>query len=111
VARYDPVDAAAVSRQVRESAGQEMLVDELVDLYEEVLAERRDVVDDPLEEQRAASLCLQALAGPVYQRDLLHWFVARLFKIPFVRTAIRLRAVRERADHPLQRLLGSLDET
>jgi hypothetical protein len=109
VARYDPADAAAVSRRVREGAGHEVLVDELVDLYEDVLAERRGVVDDPLAEQRAASLYLQSLSGPLYQRDLLDWFVTRLLRIPFVRTALRLRADRERAGHPLQRLLRSFD--
>jgi Glycosyltransferase Family 4 len=109
VARYDPADAAAVSRRVREGAGHEVLVDELVDLYEDVLAERRGVVDDPLAEQRAASLYLQSLSGPLYQRDLLDWFVTRLLRIPFVRTALRIRADRERAGHPLQRLLRSFD--
>jgi hypothetical protein len=74
-----------------------------------VLAERRGVVDDPLAEQRAASLYLQSLSGPLYQRDLLDWFVTRLLRIPFVRTALRLRADRERAGHPLQRLLRSFD--
>ena len=40
LARYDAADAAAVSRLVRETAGHETLVDELLDLYAEVLAER-----------------------------------------------------------------------
>ena len=111
VTRYDPSDAAAVSREVRKGAGHETLVDELVALYEDVLAEQRGVVDDPVAEQRAASLYLQSLAGPLHQRDLLSSFVGRLLRIPFVRSVLRARAKRERDDHPLQQLLRSLDQT
>jgi hypothetical protein len=111
VARYDPADAAAVSQLVRDGAGHETLVDELIALYEDVLAERSGVVDDPVAEQRAASLYLQSLAEPLHQRDLLSGFVTRLFKIPFVRSVLSVRAERERSDHPLRQLLRSFDRT
>jgi glycosyl transferase family 4 len=111
VARYDPADAAAVSRQVRAEAGHEQLVDEFLALYEDVLAERRNAVDDPWLEQRAAGLYLQSLAGPLHERDLLGWFMPRLLRIPFVRPLLRLRGGRERANHPLQQLLRTFDKT
>jgi hypothetical protein len=107
VARYDPVDAAAVSRQVRDGASHDTLVDDLIALYEDVLDERRGVVDDPSAEQRAASLYLQSLAGLLHQRDLLSRFVARLFKIPFARTVIRLGAERARSGDLFQQLLNA----
>ena len=111
VARYDPVDAAAVSRQVREEAGHETLVDELIALYEEVLAERRGMVDDLPGEHRAASAFLQSLAGPLHQRDQLRVVFARLLRVPVVGTLLRRRASRERANHPLRHLLSWFDGT
>jgi Glycosyltransferase Family 4 len=109
VAHYDPDDAAAVSRFVREEAGHERLVDELVALYEDVLAERRGVIDDPIAEQRAASLYLQALTGPLHQRDLLSGVFRRLLKVPLVRGLLRRRADREGTEHPLHELLKQFD--
>ncbi|MEO5823247.1 MAG: glycosyltransferase family 4 protein [Vicinamibacteraceae bacterium] len=111
VARYDAADAAAVSRRVRETAGHETLVDELLDLYAEVLAERVGVVDDPAAELRAASRYLEGLAGPLRQRDLLHGLVASLMRLPLATRLLRWRAARERRGHPLQELLQSLDRS
>ena len=114
VARYDPADAAAVSRSVRETAGHDRLVDDLIALYEDVLAERaeraeRGGVDDPIAELRAASAYLQSLAVPVHQRDVLHWFVGRLFRIPLFRSGVSLRARREGDSHPINQLLRMFD--
>ena len=109
LAHYDPADAAAVSRLVREEAGHETLVDELVALYEDVLAERRGLTDDPIAEQRAASLYLQTLTGPLHQRDLLSGVFRGLLKLPFVRSLVRRRADREGAGHPLHELLKLFD--
>jgi hypothetical protein len=109
LARYDPADAAAVSRRVRETAGHETLVDGLLDLYTEVLAERAGAVDDPAAELRAASRYVQRLAGPLRQRDLFHLVVARLLRIPFASRLLRWRAARERSGHPLQELVATLD--
>ncbi|MFN2514394.1 MAG: hypothetical protein ABR568_23650, partial [Pyrinomonadaceae bacterium] len=41
LARYDPQDAAEVTRRVRTTSGLEGAVDQIVDLYEEVLTEHR----------------------------------------------------------------------
>jgi Glycosyltransferase Family 4 len=105
VARYDPADAAAVSRRVRETSGHDGLVDDFIGLYEDVLAERRGVVDDPVAEHRAASAYLQSLTVPVQQRDVLRWFVDRLFRIPLFRSSVSVRARRERDSHPINQLL------
>jgi glycosyltransferase involved in cell wall biosynthesis len=109
--RYDAADAGAVSRRVRETAGQETLVDELLDLYTEVLAEREGAVDDPGAEMRAASRYVAGLAGPLRQRDLLRGVLGRLLRIPLAPTLLRWRAARERPGHPLQELVGTLDRT
>jgi hypothetical protein len=110
VARYDPADAAAVSRLVCEEAGHETLVDELVAVYQDVLAERCGLIDDPQAEQRAASLYLQSLADPLLQHDLLRGVAARLFRIPFVRTLLRRRAERAYNGLPLHQLLKSFEQ-
>jgi hypothetical protein len=111
VARYDPADAAAVSRRIRDTAGHETLVDELLDLYAEVLDERAGAVDDPAAELRAAGRYLEGLAGPLRQRDLLYGVVAALVRLPLVPTWLRRRAAREHPGHPLSELLGTLDRT
>jgi hypothetical protein len=60
LARYDPADAATVSRLVRETASHVTLVDDLVSLYREVIAEQRAAPGDPQAELRAAGRYLQA---------------------------------------------------
>ena len=109
LARYDAADAAAVSRRVRETAGHETLVDELIDLYVEVLAERVGVVDDTAAELRAASRYIAGLAGPLRQRDLLHGMVGRLLRVPLVPRLLRWRAGRERREQTLEELLETFD--
>jgi glycosyltransferase involved in cell wall biosynthesis len=111
LARYDAADAAAVSHRIRETGGHEALVAELLDLYAEVLAEREGAVDDPAAEMRAASRHLAGLAGPLRQRDLLDGMVGRLLRVPLVPQLLRWRAARERPEHPLPQLLGTLNRT
>ncbi len=53
---YDPADAAKVSRQVRDFASLETAVQEYVDLYEEVIAEHRQLpAIEPAAEARAVA--------------------------------------------------------
>jgi hypothetical protein len=111
IARYDAADAAIVSRRIRATDGHEALVDELVELYGEVLAERVGAVDDPIAEHQAASRFLASLAGPLRERDLLHGFVASLLRLPFAARVVRWRAGREHAGHPLRELLDTLDRS
>jgi hypothetical protein len=59
IRRYDARDAAEVSRRVRETAGMEPALDQLVDLYGEVIAEGERLAPwDPVEEVRAAAAYL-----------------------------------------------------
>jgi hypothetical protein len=56
IARYDAEDAGKVSRRIRESADCDRAVEELVSIYEDVLAEHREGGPSDLEaELRAAS--------------------------------------------------------
>ncbi len=62
IARYDPHDAAEVSRRIRESAGREKAIDQIVDLYHEVVREFETCERDLDVEARAESVYLQQLA-------------------------------------------------
>lgn len=63
IGRYDAADAAEVSRRVRAGAGLDGAVDEILAVYEEVLAEGRGGSRPPPEEEAAAaSAYLQWLA-------------------------------------------------
>ena len=61
IRRYDPDDALKVSRMVRASAGHEPVIDELTNLYEEVMREfkKNGNVDKPLEDRAAAAYLRQ----------------------------------------------------
>lgn len=62
LARYDPRDAAEVSRRIRDSSGVETAIDEMVTLYEKVVAENRDRnATEPGAEGRAAADYLRSL--------------------------------------------------
>lgn len=64
IERYDPVDAAEVSRKVRAAAGRDAVLDELIYLYEEVIAEYRSRPggeDEAHAEGRAAAKYLRGL--------------------------------------------------
>ena len=55
IARYDPADAAEVSRIVRADADQTRAFDEIVSLYREIIDEHRAATRDPEAEGRAAA--------------------------------------------------------
>jgi hypothetical protein len=65
IERYDPSDAAEVSRMVRTSAGLEVTLDELVCLYEEVIAEYKSGGSDARAEGRAAAEYLRRLKAEI----------------------------------------------
>jgi glycosyltransferase involved in cell wall biosynthesis len=72
IARYDPADAAAVSRSVRETAGLEHAVDAHLALYEAVVAEHRArPAGDPVEEGRAAAAYVRWWGPRWRERDRL----------------------------------------
>lgn len=62
IARYDPADAAEVSRRVRASAGCDRIVDTIIDLYHEVVDEHRAM--------GTAWSRQESLAASVYVRGL-----------------------------------------
>ena len=63
IARYDPQDAAEVSRRIRATAGLDASIDDTLALYGEVIAEYgRAPVEDPLAESRAAAAYIRWLA-------------------------------------------------
>jgi hypothetical protein len=67
IGRYDPADAAEVSRRLRASAGIDEAVDRMTGLYEEILAEHREKGNPPAgEESRAAAAYLRWL-GPYFE--------------------------------------------
>lgn len=62
IARYDPADAAEVSRQIRATAGLDLAVAQIIELYEEVIAQWGAVGQvDIQEEGRAAAAYLRQL--------------------------------------------------
>jgi glycosyltransferase involved in cell wall biosynthesis len=79
IERYDPKDAAEVSRRLRATAGIDQAVDRMIALYEEVLAEHRERGNPPPEEEsRAASAYLRWLSPYFDEREWLGAEVARL---------------------------------
>ena len=64
IEKYDPADAAEVSRRIRASAGLDALVDETESLYREVIEEhaQRGPTPDVDEESRCAAEFVRALA-------------------------------------------------
>ena len=72
IARYDAHDAAAVSRSIRESAGTDLMVDQLCGIYHEAIdaLEPRSLDADAIE-SRAVAAYLQTMAPRMLQRDYL----------------------------------------
>ena len=61
IAQYDPAAAAAVCQRVRAEADMRAVVNDIVQLYEEVLAEYKHRPVDPVAELRAAGNYLQSI--------------------------------------------------
>ena len=103
IARYDPADAAEVSRRIRAGAGADALVDDLVVLYGEVIAEHASSPGDAAAEGRAAAAYLGTLAPRLHQRDLLKDVFLRLLRVPVAGALLRRRPA-------LAPLLRTLDQ-
>jgi hypothetical protein len=102
IARYDPADAAEVSRRIRASAGSDALVDDLVALYEDVISEHAaSPPADAAAEGLAAAAYLGTLAPRLRERDLLRDVFLRLLRVPVVGALLRRRP----ALAPLLRML------
>ncbi|HEU4594621.1 MAG TPA: glycosyltransferase family 4 protein [Pyrinomonadaceae bacterium] len=74
VSRYDPADTAEVSRRVRETSGRERSIEEVCEVYEEVVEEyRRDPRQDFAAEARAAAAHLRAMSTLFWkQRETIY---------------------------------------
>jgi hypothetical protein len=110
LARYDPADAAAVSQRLRATAGHDRLEDQLLEIYDEVLREHAQGVDDPAREQRAAAAYMRQLGPRLHQGELLEMAFAQLLRFPFARYLFRRRVAREHPDHWFGELLRSMDK-
>lgn len=62
IARYDAADAAEVSRRIRNGAGRDAALDQIVALYQDVIGEFEVTVRDKDAEARAEAVYLQQLA-------------------------------------------------
>lgn len=70
IGRYDPRDASAVSRRIRETAGLQECLDRLLGLYNEVLEESAGRRFDPEADLRAAAAYVRSWAGPRLEEEL-----------------------------------------
>jgi hypothetical protein len=107
IARYDAADAMEVGRQVRALAGQDVLVDQLLGIYGDVLAESPET--DLNAEHRAAAAYLRTLSPKLYERELLQMAFKQLLRLPLAGRMIRRRAAREHPAHWFQELLRAID--
>jgi hypothetical protein len=109
IARYDAADAAAVSAQVRDLAGDETLLDQLLAVYADAIADCQGREIDLAAEQRAAAAYLRRLSPRLYERDLLRIAFGQLLRVPIAGAWMRRRARREHSTHWFQELLRALD--
>jgi hypothetical protein len=107
IGRYDPADAAEVSRQVRALAGSEMQLDQLLATYREAISDPGAA--DPEAELRAAAAYLRRLSPKLFERELLHAAFARLLRLPGVGGWMRRLAAREHGGSWLQQLLRAME--
>lgn len=86
IARYDPVDARAVSDRIRATASTDLVHEALLELYESVISERTPADRDA--ESRAAADFLHSLAIRDRQREERMWTLARasqrLLRMPVI---------------------------
>jgi hypothetical protein len=109
IARYDAVDAALVSREVRSTGGLDALLDQLTAIYGEVIEESRACEADLAAEQRAAAAYLRQLSPRLYDGDLLRMAFQRLRRLPLAGAWMRLRARREQSTYRLEELLRAMN--
>ena len=103
IARYDPRDAATVSQRIRDTAGRDAAIDQIVALYEEVIREfAGGVARDPDAEARAeaAYLCdlnrhFEAERNSILQSRTFRWR-KRMLNLPIGGPVLRAVARRLR---------------
>src|SRR6266568_2347803 len=99
IARYDAEDAAKVSRLVRANAGTNAVVDQIVSLYGEIVAERQSAVNslaNELDESRNKVMALTTQVAALELgniRNTVGWRLLRLYgklKYPYLLPLYRL---------------------
>ncbi len=70
LARYDPLDARAVSERIRATASSDSMHAALFAIYEEVIAEQAAAPADPLAEGRAAAALLHEIAAAQWRTEV-----------------------------------------
>lgn len=106
IARYNAKDAAKVSRLVRASAGRDVIVDEIISLYREVIAENESIAPDGDGERRAGAAYLRFLAptfkavNDIKNRALL----AESARVQLLAECDRVRALLVEREQTLQTL-------
>jgi hypothetical protein len=107
IRRYDPTDAAEVSRRIRATAGVDRAVERIMGLYEEVISEYRTAACRPSaeEESRAAGAYLLWLNPFLKAWRLLHrQREASRLQLERLRTEVAQR------DGTIRALVGLLEE-
>lgn len=99
LARYNPRDAAEVSQKVRSTAGIDMAMHLILDVYEEAIAEYKRNPAPAYDELRAASTFVRHLQADYARHSALTMRLRnRFLKIPFVGPG--LLRLRERRQSP-----------
>jgi hypothetical protein len=109
IARYDAADAAAVSKEIRNLAGHDALLDQLLAVYADALADGPLPGTDVDAELRATADYLRRLSPKLYERDLLRIALGRLLRVPVAGAWLRRRALREAPTHWLPEILRAMD--
>jgi hypothetical protein len=101
MANYDPIDALQVSHQIRESAGRELVIDELIGMYQDVIDEHARNADSNSmsAEQHAAAGYLRELSVGLNARD---GEIDRLFNSRGGRLLRSYGAIRRKLQSPIQ---------
>jgi hypothetical protein len=95
IERYDPVDAANVCERIRETAGRDPVIDAILRIYAEVIAEYRLQESSSVEaESRAAADYLRNLSKRVRELEML---ASRVGRSPFRRVWKRVRQMIRRS--------------
>ena len=96
ISRYNPSDATEVSRVLRQTVGHESVIDDLVELYEEVIAENaHSGTDDLIAEGRAAAAFVRQLKIDLTTPDSSSYRIRqRLKRVPVLgKLGIRLARI------------------
>lgn len=81
IARYDPADAAEVSRRIRASAGRELAIDEIIALYHDTISEYERTGGPDLDaEARAEAFYLQEVVKH-FEEKRTHLLNSRTFRL------------------------------